>query len=144
MSEYEATVETGAGSNTLPLASLYAAADAGAVLREVHIANNGTTGYVAVLRRLTTAGTPGTGLTEAKRNPNSPPAHCTTHATHSVGPTLGDELRRWPIPGAYGAGIPWVFGGGGLIVPLGVTNGVGIVTPSGAGQVSTVTFVWEE
>ncbi len=135
----------GAGSATLPIGSLYAGATGGAKLREVGVFNTTVTALVIGLARYTTAGTPGAGLAEAKHEANSGPALCTAVNTHTVAPTLGDDLGyRATLGAAAGAGVIWTFGDAGLVITLGAANGIGIYVPTGSGQVTDFYFVWDE
>src|SRR5262245_30503064 len=93
MARYTAGVKTTAGSTTLPLASIYSAASVGGKLREVGVFNTTNTQVDVKLIRLTSQGTPGAGQTEAKYDPDSATASCTTFTTHSsTAPTTGDDL----------------------------------------------------
>lgn len=145
MARYSAGVKTSAGSTTLPIASLYSAASVGAKLREVGVFNTTNTAVDVKLTRLTTAGTQGTGLTESKYDPDSAAASCTAFTTHTVAPTLGDDLGyRATLGAAAGAGVIWTFGENGLRVPTGTANGVGVLIENGTGQACQVYFVWDE
>ncbi len=145
MARYSAGVKTGAGSTTLPLASLYCAAAVGAKIREIGIFNTTNTALDVKLVRLTTAGTQGTGLTEAKYDPDSAAASCTAFTTHTVAPTLGDDLGyRAALGAAVGAGVIWTFGDSGLRVPVGTANGIGVIVENGTGQACQLTIVWDE
>jgi len=144
MSRFSAGVETGAGSTTLPLISTYAAAGSGCALRELGITNTTVVAFRVRLVRLTTTGTQDAGAVEGKHDPNSAPL-CSVFGTHTVAPTLGDDLGyRATIGEAKGGGLIWTFGGTGIIIPAGVANGVGLIIVSGAGQVSDAYFVFDE
>lgn len=141
------TRSTGAGSTTLPVGSLYASASVGGRIREVGVFNTTTTAVAVKLVRLTTAGTQGSGLTEAPHDKGiAAAAACTLFDTHSsTGPTLGDDLGYRSVLGAaVGAGIVWTMGDVGLLVPVGTANGVGIIVATGTGQILDWYFVWDE
>lgn len=147
MARYSTGCLTTAGSTTLPIASLYAGANAGGALRECGISLAGSSTAVSLkLVRLTTTGTQGGGLTEARQNPNSPStANCAGFNTHSGAPTLGDDLGyRIRLGAADGAAVIWTFGADGLIIPVGTSNGIGLIVESGTGQPCLVDFVWDE
>lgn len=145
MARYSAGVKTSAGSTTLPLASLYAAAGSGGRLREVGITNTTSTALDVKLVRMSDTGTRGAGLTEAKHNPDSPAAACTAATTHSIAPTITDDLGyRASIGAAIGAGVIWTFGDTGIGLATGAGNGIGIVIENGTGQACQVDFVWDE
>ncbi len=135
---------TGASGTALPIASLYAGATGGGTLREVGVFNTTTTAVSLALIRLTAAGT-ASSIAFGKQNPNSGPGLCTFRGTHTVAPTYTDDLGYRVILGAAsGAGIIWTFGDAGLVVSLGVANGIGVHVVTGTGQICDVTFVWDE
>jgi hypothetical protein len=146
MARYSAGVKTAAGSTTLPIMSLYAAAASAGSIYEIGVFNTTATAVDLKLVRLTSAATQGAGLVEAKHNPDSVAASCTAFTTHSsTGPTLGDDLGfRASLGAAIGAGMIWTFGSTGLRIPVGVANGVGVIVENGTGQVCQAYFVWEE
>jgi hypothetical protein len=145
MARYSSGVLTGAGSTTLPLASIYAAAAVGGKLREVGITNTTAVAVAVKLVRLTTAGTQGAGQVEGKHDPDSAAASCTVFTTHTVAPTLGDDLGyRASLGAAIGAGVIWTFGDTGIRIPVGVANGIGIIVENGTGQACQVYFTWDE
>ena len=140
------TRSTGAGSTTLPVGSLYAAAAAGAAIREIGAFNTTATAVAIKLVRMTTTGTQGTGLTEGAWDQNKVGPQCTLFDTHtSTGPTLGDDLGfRTVLGAAVGSGIIWTFGDTGLVIPEGTGNGVGIIVATGTGQILDWYFAWDE
>ena len=145
MPRYSAGVKTSAGSTTLPLASLYAAAAVGGKLREIGIANTTATAFDVKLVRLTTAGTQGASLVKGKHDPDSVAASCTAVSTHTVAPTLGDDLGyRASIGAAIGAGVIWTFGDSGLRIPVGTANGIGVIAENGTGQAAQIYLVFDE
>lgn len=133
----------GAGSSTLPIASLFAAAATGFSLLEVHVFNTTATALTMRLMRLTAQGTPGAGLTETEEDENGAPPLATAFDTHSVAPTFGAERRRVRLPAVDGAGMVWMFEPGQFRVQPGTGNGIGLV-PEGTGQICDVVIVWEE
>ena len=145
MARFSAGVLTGAGSTTLPIISLYSAAAVGGKIRELGVTNTTTTALALKMARLTTAGTQGAGLTEGKQDPDSAAASCTAFTTHSVAPTLGDDMGyRASLGAAIGAGIIWTFGDTGTRIPVGTANGVGAIIENGTGQACQANIVWDE
>jgi hypothetical protein len=145
MARYSAGVLTGAGSTTLPIVSLYSAAAVGAKIREIGVFNTTATAVALKLVRLTTAGTQGAGLVEAKHDADSAAASATAVTTHTVAPTLGDDLGyRASLGAAVGAGVIWTFGDSGLRVPVGTANGIGVIVENGTGQACQAYVVWDE
>lgn len=146
MARYSAGVRTSTGSTSLPLASIYAGANAGGSLRSVGISNTTSSAVELKLVRLTTTGTQGSGQTEARQNPNSPAtSNCAVFTTHAANPTLGDDLGyRWALGAAVGAGVLETFGADGLVIPVGTSNGIGVIVETGSGQACQIYFVWDE
>jgi len=138
---------TGAGSTTLPIASIYASANGGGALREVGIFNTTTTAVALRLVRLSSTGTQGSAQTEQCHDDNVPAtAECTVYDTHSsTGPTIAGDLGyRTPLGAAIGAGILWTFGDTGIRIAKGTTNGIGVIVATGTGQICDVYFAWDE
>jgi hypothetical protein len=145
MARYSSGVLTGAGSTTLPICSLYAAATVAGTLREVGVFNTTATAVALNLQRLTTTGTQGAGQTEALHDDNAVASSCTFHTTHTVLPTLGDDLGYRAVLGAsIGSGVIWTFGDTGIRIPEGTANGIGLIVENGTGQICQAYFVWDE
>ncbi len=146
MPRYSVGTRTGAGSTTLPIISLYAPAGSGGTIREIGVFNTTTTAVALHVIRLAATGTQGAGLTEAKHHTNSVAAAMTAFTTHSVDPTSGavDMGYRASLGAAIGSGIIWTFGDAGLYIPLGTTNGIGVIVSTGTGQVCDAYLVWDE
>jgi len=136
---------TGAGSSTLPMASLYASSTGGLWLVEVGITNTTTTAFECSLKRVSTAGTQGTAQTVVyEENDVNFTAKGDPRDTHTVAPTLvAGEVRRASIGASIGSGIIWTFGGRGLLVPSGTANGVAVMPMTGTGQISDVYWSWD-
>jgi len=136
----------GAGSTTLPIASLYATAAVRPRVVEIGCFNSTATAVNVAVARLTTAGTQGATMAGGYEDDNSQAAVATPKDTHTVAPTIGTTLRPVRLP-SEGAGIIWTFGGGktpGLIVANTTADGLGIIIASGTGQICDVWFVWDE
>ena len=145
MARYSAGALTTAGSTSLPIISLYSSASVGSKIREIGIFNTTSTAVNVKLVRLSSQGTPGAGLTEAKHDPDSAAASCTAFTTHSANPGLGDDLGyRASLGAAVGAGVIWTFGDQGVRVSTGTANGVGVIVESGTGQACEAYIVWDE
>jgi hypothetical protein len=124
--------------------SLYAAAAAGASIRQVEVWNTTATDFTVGLIRWTATGTQGTALTEAAWDQNRVAPQCTAFNTHTANATAGDVFASAPVGAAIGSGIIWVFGDSGLVLPEGTTNGIGLYLPTGTAQHLRFTFVWDE
>jgi hypothetical protein len=138
---------TNAPTSTLPGSSLYAAATIGGRLREVGIFNTTSTACMVALRRCTSAGTVGAALDELPYNTvvASAAANCTGFNSHTVGPTItAGVFNQASLGAAIGSGVIWTFGDEGIVIPLGTGQGVGILTPTGTGQICDFYFVWDE
>lgn len=145
MARYSAGAKTTAGSTSLPIISLYSAASVGAKIREIGVTNTTSTTVDVKLIRLTSTGTQGAGLTEAKYDPDSKSADCGAFNTHSANPGLGDDLGyRASLGAAIGAGVIWTFGDAGIRIPTGTANGVGVIVENGTGQPCQAYIVWDE
>lgn len=139
------TRSTGAGSTTLPVGALVAAAAVGGTVVEIGVFNTTVVACAIKLARLTTAGTPGAGLVEAEHSQQGATASCTAYDTYtSTGPTLIDLGYRASLGAAVGSGVIWSFGGPGLVIPVATTEGIGIVVAVGTGQILDWYVVWEE
>jgi len=150
MSRYSAGDRTAAGSTTLPIISIYSGAATTGAIVEIGIFNTTATAVELYLVRLTTTGTQGANLVEARHNLKKVAAACTVHGTHTVNPTLGEDLGyRTVLGAAIGSGVIWTFGDDGIPITAAdaveaVTNGVGVVVENGTGQICQSYIVWDE
>ncbi len=150
MPRFSAGVLTGAGTSLRPMISVYSAAGSTGVLREVGVFNTTATAVAIMLTRLTTTGTQGAGLTEARHNPKKPPALCTAFTSHTADATLGDDLGYRAVLGAsVGSGVIWTFGDDGIAIGEpdaveAVTNGIGVILENGTGQACQAYLIWDE
>jgi hypothetical protein len=61
--------------------------------------------------------------------------------------TISTAMRQASLGAAIGSGVIWTFGGGktaGLVVPAVVTSAIGIIIPTGTGQICDISFTWDE
>ena len=94
--------------------------------------------------RLTSRGTPGSNMVEAKMNPRASTAVCEAFETHSVAPTLGERIHAQPgVGSAAQSGFYNLFYDGPVEAPPGTANGFGIEFVTSTGN-ADVCFVWEE
>lgn len=140
---------TGAGSATLPLGSLYATAAVRPRVVEVGVFNTTSSALAVALVRLSAGtGTQGAALTEMYEDDNSQVAVATAFNTHTVTPTtISAALRQATLGAVAGSGVIWTFGGGktpGLVIPNSTNDAIGIIIPTGTGQVCDIHFVWDE
>jgi hypothetical protein len=135
--------------STLTLTSLrgpglFAAAAAGAAIREVQIWNTATTAVAVGIRRATANGGAGTALTEAAWDLNKVVPQCTGVNTPTADHTGSDIFMQTALGAAAGAGVIWTFGDSGIVIPEGTGNGVFIFLVTGTAQVVDFAFVWDE
>jgi hypothetical protein len=141
---YVSAFDASVGSATLPQGSLYSVAGNGFNLIEAHFMRSGAAAGLAVrLQRLTSAGTPGATQAIGKYDDDGPAALCLPKLTHTVAPTLGQNLHVVRLPTSASTGVIWTFHDTPIKINVGTANGCGWLptTPSGAAD---VTFVWEE
>lgn len=145
MARFSAGVRTGTGTNLLPATALVGATTVRPRIAEVHVSNTTALEVNIALVRLTTAGTPGASVTIVRESDTSQTSLAAVNNTYTVGPTItAGLLRNFTIGAAKGSGIMWTFGPLGLVVPDVAAAGVGIIFPTGTGQVLDVTWVWDE
>lgn len=134
-----------AGTNLLPLVSLYATAGVRPGIVEVGLWNSTASALVVALNRLTTTGTQGAGLTEDCDDMPEQTAIATGFAGHTVGPTITAEKKRADLNGAIGAGVIWTWPDQSpLRIAAATTNGIGVLIPSGPGQILDYSISWLE
>jgi hypothetical protein len=132
-----------AGTSALPLVSLYATAGVRPTIVEVGVFNTTSTALAVALNRLSTTGTQGAGLTEVAEDSPDHTAVATGFAGHTVGPTVGGEIRRATLAATVGAGVIWTFSPG-LEIGAATTNALGLLIPTGTGQVLDYYVSWIE
>ncbi len=125
------------------MASVFATATVGAKVREVGVFNTTATALAVSLVRFTNATGVGAGLTEADYD-QANPAICTGFAGHTADGAVGQVFRQAALGAAVGSGIIWTFGDSGLLIPVGTANGIGIICPTGTGQICDYYFDWDE
>lgn len=141
---------TGAGSTTLPIASLFAPAANNPLIFEIGVFNTTATALSVALRRATALGTAGAGQAEVFIDDegaasSGATATATLVDTHTVAPTLiTGAVRAASLGAAIGSGVIWTFGERGLRIPSGTGNGICIVPLTGTGQICDVYFEWGE
>lgn len=131
-----------AGTAALPLVSLYATAAVRPKLVQVDLWNTTAVAVAVSLNRLTSTGTQGVGLTEVAHDDELQVALATGFAGHTAGPTVGGELCRATLGAAIGSGVIWTFSG--IEIPAGTANGLGIIVPTGTGQILDYSLTFDE
>lgn len=133
-----------AGTNLRGQFSLYAIASRVGKVRECGIFNTVATVFAAALARFTAAGTQGAALTESKYDTQAPDAELTGFAGHTADATVGETIRQCSLGAAVGSGVIWTFGDTGIVIPAGTANGIGVIVPTGTGQVTDYHLDWDE
>lgn len=133
-----------AGTTVRGQFSLYSVASRTGKVRECGIFNTTSTAFAAALARFTATGTQGAGLTESKYDGGAPAAQLTGFAGHTADATVGDTLRQCSLGAAVGSGVIWTFGDTGIVIPAGTTEGIGVIIPTGTGQVTDYHLDWDE
>lgn len=137
---------TVAGTSARAIASLFAIASKGFRLREVGVFNTTTTAVAVALVRFTNATGVGAGLTEVTWDAgidNTSP-QITGFAGHTADGAVGSPIRYATLGAAAGSGVIWTFGDSGIVVPPGTSNGIGIICPTGTGQILDYYYDWDE
>lgn len=132
------------GTTLRAVASLFAVASRTVKVREVGIFNTTSTAVAAALVRFTNATGVGAGLTEVQWDEAGPAHNATGFAGHTADGAVGSPIRYASLPAAVGGGVIWTFGDTGLIVAAGTANGVGIICPTGTGQILDYYIDWDE
>lgn len=132
------------GTSARAIASLFAIASRTVKVREVGIFNTTATAVAAALVRFTNATGVGAGLTEAPWDTEGPAPNATGFAGHTADGAIGGVIRQASLPAAIGGGVIWTFGDTGLIIPAGTANGIGVICPTGTGQILDYYIDWDE
>jgi hypothetical protein len=124
--------------------SLYATASIGGRLREVGVFNTTAVAVAIALARMTNATNVGAGQTEGEYDESTAPPSCTIFAGHTGDSAVGQILRQATLGAFVGAGVIWTFGDNGVAIQPGTANGLGIIVPTGTGQICDLYFDWDE
>src|SRR5512139_628689 len=135
---------TVAGTTLRAIGSVFAIAAKGFRLREVGVFNTTTTSFAVALVRFTNTTGVGGDLTEVAWDPNDGTPQMTAKAGHTGDGAVGAPIHYATIGAAAGAGVIWTFGDSGLVIPLGTANGIGIICPTGTGQIADFYYDWDE
>ncbi len=131
------------GTTLRAIGSVYATATVGLTLREVGVFNTTTTAVAVALVRFTNATNVGAGLTEVDWDP-AKLVIATAFAGHTGDGAVGSAIRQASLGAAIGSGVIWTFGDSGILVPVGTANGIGIICPTGTGQILDFYYDWDE
>lgn len=132
------------GTTLRAAASLFAIASRTAKVREVGVFNTTSTAVAVALCRFTNATGVGAGLTEVAYDEASSVPNCTGFAGHTADGAVGSNIRYAPLGAAVGSGVIWTFGDTGILIAAGTANGLGIICPTGTGQILDYYIDWDE
>ena len=135
---------TVAGTSARAQVSLFGIANIGCRVVEIMMTNTTATETELAPARFTNATNVGTGLTEAEYDENAPAPSCTGFAGHTGDGGVGQIFPATMLGAAKGAGYTWSFGDGGIVIQPGTTNGLGVLVPSGTGQICMYGITWDE
>jgi hypothetical protein len=113
-------------------------------MREVGVFNTTANAVAVSLVRFTNATGVGAGLTEVSWDLDDGTPLCTAFAGHTADGAVGAAIRQATLGGVVGSGVIWTFGGGGFEIQQGTANGMGIICPTGTGQILDYYYDWEE
>lgn len=137
---------TTAGTNLLPAFALVGGTTIRPRVAEVGLFNTTVTACAVGLVRISTAGTPGASVSVAKESDTAQaPIGAVNNTYTSTGPTItAGVLRQATLGAAAGSGVIWTFGPLGLVIPDAASAGIGVIVPTGTGQVCDFYVVWDE
>jgi hypothetical protein len=135
---------TVAGTTLRAVASLFAVASRTLKLREVGVTNTTSTAVAVALVRFTNATGVGAGLTEVAYDEAGPAPNGTGFAGHTADGAVGSPLRQTVLGASVGSAHIWTFGDTGILVAAGTANGIGLICPTGTGQILDYWFDWDE
>jgi hypothetical protein len=111
---------------------------------EIGVFNTTTTGLAIALCRFTNATGVGVGLTEVCLDDVVQTAVATGFAGHTADGAVAASVRQASLGAAIGSGVIWTFGGRGFQIDALTSAGVGIICPTGTGQIVDYYIEWEE
>lgn len=133
------------GTAARAMMSIFASASGNLRLVEVSVSNATAVACAVALARFTAATNVGAGQTEGEYDTDGPPPLATVFAGHTGDGTVGQILRQTSVGAAISAGPIWTFGNGGIIIPSGTGNGIGVIGVTGVtGQICDIDFTWDE
>lgn len=132
------------GTTVRAMASLYATTGVRPRVMEVGVFNTTTTELAVALVRFTNATGVGAGLTEVALSDPAQTAIATGFAGHTADGAVGSPIRQATLGAAKGSGVIWTFQEPGILIPNTTSDGLGIIVPTGTGQICDYYIEWEE
>ena len=135
---------TVAGTTLRAIASLFATTAVRPIVREIGVFNTTVTAVAVSVVRFTNATGVGAGLTEVAESDTSRTAVATGFAGHTADGAVSSPVRQAVLGAAIGSGVIWTWGDQGLAIPNTAADGVGIICPTGTGQICDYYIIWDE
>jgi hypothetical protein len=132
------------GTTLRAVASLYATTAVRPRIIEIGLFNTTATAVAVAVVRFTNATGVGTGLTEVCLDDPTHTIIATGFAGHTADGAVGSPVRQATLGAAVGAGVIWTFGDSGFHIPSTTADGVGIICPTGTGQILDYYIEWLE
>jgi hypothetical protein len=135
---------TVAGTAVRAIASLFGIAAQNGKVREIGVFNTTSTAVAVAVCRFTNATGVGSALTKIQYDEQGPAPGCVAWAGHTGDGAVGGNIRYASLGAAIGSGVIWTFGDTGLLMKIGTANGIGIICPTGTGQILDYYIDWDE
>jgi len=135
---------TVAGTTLRAIASVFATAACRPRIMEIGVFNTTTSAVAISVVRFTNATGVGAGLTEVVLDDFLHTPIATGFAGHTADGAVGSPVRQASLGAAIGSGVIFTFGGVGLLIDDGTANGMGVICPTGTGQILDYYYEWEE
>lgn len=132
-----------AGTTLRGLFSLYGTTAVNARVYEIGVFNTTVTALAVAVVRFTNATGVGAGLTEICEDCPDKAATATGFAGHTADSAVSAPIRQASLGAAIGSGVIWTWSKG-LQIPPSTTSGVGVIIPTGTGQICDYYLSWEE
>jgi hypothetical protein len=132
------------GTTARAVASIFAIASRTVKVRQISVCNTTSTAVAVAICRFTNATGVGAGLTEVLYDEASPAPNATGFAAHTADGAVGSNIDYVSLGAAVGSGWVFTYGDTGILVAAGTANGLGIICPTGTGQILDYSIHWDE
>lgn len=132
------------GTTVRAVASLFAVASRTAKVRQISVCNTTSTAVAVAICRFTNATGVGAALTEVLYDEASPAPNATGFAGHTADGAVGSNIDYVSLGAAVGSGWVFTYGDTGILIAAGTANGLGIICPTGTGQILDYSICWDE
>jgi hypothetical protein len=130
------------GTTVRAQASLFATTGVRPRIVEIGVFNTTSTALAVAVVRFTNATGVGAGLTEVAEDDTPQVAIATAFAGHTADGAVGSPIRQATLGAAVGSGVIWTFEN--LTIPHTTADGIGIIVPTGTGQITDYWLTWDE